>query len=290
MAVSDFSWPATCNVVEDLGAIPLFVDVDKDTYNMSSKDLSKRINSGVKAVIFVDALGNPSGIDRIKEITTSYGIPLIQDSACGIGSASSECKVGAISDFTCYSFHPRKLVTTGEGGAILTNNDVYAEWLGIKLACGMTRDVSGDIEFVDFGYNYRLSELQALMGRIQLKKLDEITESRNDVAREYTNGLEPMGFRSQRVSPEAYHNKQSVVLTVPTGINRDTLIDCLRARGIESTLGTYCLSNTTYYRKKYKDVQKNALWLQQNTITLPCYEGVDVGTVIGCIMDFVSDV
>ena len=288
VAVSDFSWPATCNVVEDLGAIPIFIDVDRNTYNMCPLDLADKLNDSFTAVIAVDALGNPSGILRLKEICESYGIPLIQDSACAIGSSVDGVKVGAIADLTCYSFHPRKLLTTGEGGAILTNNHKYADWLAIKLAAGASGIKGRGLDFIDYGYNYRMSEIQALMGWVQLLKLDDVTKARNVIAREYESELELMGFSRQKVNANVHHNIQSLVFTVPFGVSRDALIDHLAGSNIESILGTYCLSNTTYYLKKYNNLQSNSLWLEGNTITLPCYDGLDTGSVIAAIKSYVN--
>lgn len=290
VAVSDFSWPATCNVVEDLGATPIFIDVDRHTYNMCPKDLESKLEdyegNKLTGVIVVDALGNPSGIMQLKEICIAHGIPLIQDSACAIGSSVDNIKVGAIADLTCYSFHPRKLITTGEGGAILTNNAEYAKWLTVKLAAGASGIKGKGMDFVDYGYNYRLSEIQALMGWIQLLKLDNITAERNAIAREYNALLGPLGFLQQKTDDNVYHNIQSLIFTVPSSFSRDALIDYLGAHNIESTLGTYCLSGTTYYLEKYNDPQKNSLWLESNTITLPCYKGVDVNRVVDVIRSF----
>lgn len=288
VAVSDFSWPATCNVVEDLGAIPVFIDVDRQTYNMCPLDLEKKLDGRITCVILVDALGNPSGVEWIKKICQQRGTPLIQDSACAIGSSVDSVKVGAIADITCYSFHPRKLITTGEGGAILTNNDVYANWLTIKLAAGASGTRGKGLDFVDFGYNFRLGEIQALLGWTQLQKLDEITAERNCISNQYANELEPMGFVRQKVYKNVHHNIQSVIFTVPGGVSRDELIDHLDSHNIESTIGTYCLSGTTYYLKKYKDLQENSLWLERNSITLPCYSGVDVNRVVDAIKSFVQ--
>lgn len=287
VAVSDFSWPATCNVVEDLGAIPVFVDVDRRTYNMCPLDLEKKLDDSITCVILVDALGNPSGVELIKEICQQRGTPLIQDSACAIGSSVDGVKVGAIADITCYSFHPRKLITTGEGGAILTNNEAYADWLTIKLAAGASGTKGKGLDFVDFGYNYRLSEVQALLGWTQLQKLDVITAERNFIVNQYATELEPLGFVRQKVYDNVYHNVQSVIFTVPDAISRDELIDHLASHNIESTIGTYCLSGTTYYFQKYNDLQRNSLWLEGSTITLPCYGGVDVGRVVTAIRKFV---
>ncbi|WP_413581362.1 DegT/DnrJ/EryC1/StrS family aminotransferase [Bdellovibrio sp. HCB288] len=280
--VSDFSFPATANVVEDVGAVSVFVDVDKTTFNMLPDDLVRKITKKTKAVIFVDALGNPSGIHRIKEICNKYNIPLIEDAACAIGSSERSVKCGNIADLTCFSFHPRKLLTTGEGGAITTNSERMAQILDIKLNHGSVFE-GGKFDFVDFGYNYRLPELQSIMGLKQLKKLDGIVENRNLIRNEYINLLSPLGFRAQAVADDVVYNVQSMVFLVPEGIDRDHLIIELKKNGVETTLGTYCMSNGTYFRKKYNNVQQTSLFLERNTLTLPCYEGLDVKPIVEAI-------
>jgi perosamine synthetase len=272
--VSDFSFPATANIVEDVGAKPVFADISLDTFNMLSEDIERKINSKTKAVIFVDALGNPSGIHDIKTICNKKNIPLIEDAACAIGSSEKGVRCGNIADLTCFSFHPRKLLTTGEGGAITTNHDVWAEKLAIKLAHGAVAE-NGKFDFVDYGYNFRLSELQAVMGIKQLAKLDAIVKDRNLIRDAYKKELETLGFCSQQVFENVIHNVQSLVFKVPKEHDRDTLITNLKKQNVESTLGTYCLSGLTFYRRRYDDVQHNSTILQEQTITLPCYNGVD---------------
>ncbi len=277
--ISDFSFPATANVVEDLGAIPVFADVSLDTFNMLPEQLEKQITPKTKAVIFVDALGNPSGIHKIKEITEKYNIVLIEDAACAIGSSEFGIKCGNIANISCFSFHPRKLLTTGEGGAITTNNDEYAKFLEVKLNHGAVVN-HGKFDFIDYGYNYRMSEIQAVMGIKQLQKIDEIVISRNKIKNEYVKKLSNSGFIIQTICNKVTHNVQSLVFKVPETVNRDKLIDYLKKHEIETTLGTYCLSGTSYYKEKYNNVQPNAKYLQENTITFPCYEDVSVEQVI----------
>lgn len=281
--VSDFSFPASANVVEDVGAKTVFADVSLKTFNMLPEDLERKITNKTKAVIFVDALGNPSGIHEIKKICSKYKIPLIEDAACAIGSSENGIRCGNIADLTCFSFHPRKLLTTGEGGAITTNNSEYALQLDIKLNHGSVMK-DGKFDFVDVGFNYRLPELQAVMGIKQLKKLDAIVAERNRVRRAYADKLESCGFKIQSTEGDVIFNVQSLVFIVPEGVDRDALVAKLKIEGVEATLGTYSLSNCTFYKNKYNDVQKNAEFLQTNTITLPCYEGLDTEFVINGIL------
>lgn len=286
--VSDFSWPATANVVEDLGARPVFADVSLDTFNMLPEDLENKITERTKAVIFVDALGNPDGLTKIKEICQRHNLPLVEDAACAIGSSEFDRRCGSIADITCFSFHPRKLVNTGEGGAILTDRDDWAEWLEIKLGAGVNGMKGLTPDFVDFGYNFRLPELAALMGRKQVAKLESIVDERNEIRALYVAMLEPRGYNVQTSGSEVRHNIQSLVFRVPSRLDRDMMIRELKAVGIESTIGTYALGSTTYYQKKYGQGPQNSESLFQTTLTLPCYRGVDVKRVVDAMVQIES--
>lgn len=283
VVVSDFSFPASANVIEDLGAIPVFADVDLETFNMLPAELEKKITSRTKAVIFVDALGNPTGVTEIKAICEKHGVPLIEDAACAMGSSENGRRCGSIADLTCYSFHPRKLISTGEGGAITTNRDDWAEWLEVKLFHGAKGMKGLVLDFVDYGYNFRLPELQAIMGRKQLAKIEEILDERNSIRAAYIERLELLGFVPQKIGNGVRYNVQSLVFTVPAGCDRDGLILALRKLGVETTIGTYALSSGTYYARKYAHPQPNSAKLEKTTITLPCYGGVDVNRVSALI-------
>ncbi len=287
--VSDFSYPASANVIENMGATPIFADVDLETYNMCPKDLLSKITSKTKAVMFVDALGNPSNIHSIKNICQKHNIILIEDAACALGSSEFKIKNGNIADLTCFSFHPRKLLTTGEGGAITTNNKKYSDLLKVKLNHGAIPK-NNKLDFIQPGYNYRMTEFQSAMGIESLVKLDKVIKSRIKIKEKYIKLLSPLGFIPQKLQNGSYHNIQSMVFKVPKCIKRDDLISFLKEHNIESTLGTYCLSNTTYYKTKYNKVQPNALYLEQNTITLPCYKGVNVKKIAKKIEKFTTNI
>ncbi|MCP5382477.1 MAG: DegT/DnrJ/EryC1/StrS family aminotransferase [Kordiimonadaceae bacterium] len=288
--VADFSFPATANVVEDLGAKPVFVDVKCDTFNMCPENLKSKITDKIKAVIFVDAFGNPSGIDEVISICKEKNIPVIEDAACAIGSSINGRKTGNIADLTCFSFHPRKLLCTGEGGAILTNSDKYAEFLESKLMHGAKGLRGLGLDFVTYGYNYRMSEIQALLGHTQLVELDNIIHDRQKMYNEYKEYLLPIGFKAQKCDVVCEHNIQSAVFILPERINQLKLVKYLEENNVEATLGTYCLSGTSYYKNKYNDVQPNAWWLENNTITLPCHTNVDVDYICEIINKFLRTI
>lgn len=281
--VSDFSFPASANVIEDLGARPIFVDVCKDTFNMCPKELEAKFSSRTKAVMFVDSFGNPSNLLEVKAQCAERNIPLIEDAACAIGSSIEGVRCGQIADLTCFSFHPRKLINCGEGGAILTNNNKWAESLEVQLQHG---SVAADFrrEFVALGYNFRLSELQAALGLRQLQELDALTAERNKICSSYNSALAPLGFILQHVAPHAFSNRQSIVFIVPKNVDRNGMIQHLRHCGIESSIGTYSLSGTQYNINKYGFPNRVSIFLQDNTLTLPCYKSINTDKVIEAVM------
>ncbi len=281
--VSDFSYPASANVIEDLGATPVFADVDLDTFNMLPSELESKITEKTKAVMFVDSLGNPTGVTEIKAICDKYKLTLIEDAACAIGSSENGRRCGSVADLTCFSFHPRKLISSGEGGAITLNRDDWADWLEVKLFHGAKGLKGLALDHIDFGYNFRLPELQAIMASKQLAKVEAIVDERNRIRADYIEQLNPLGFVPQKIGKDVRYNVQSMVFKVPEGCDRDALILGLRKVGVESTIGTYALSSGTYYARKYADQQKNSFKLEQTTITLPCFEGLDVSRVASLI-------
>ncbi len=288
VVVADFSFPATANVVEDLGARPVFADVSPDTFNMSDESLEAAITSKTRAVIFVDSLGNPTGLTRIAEICREKGLPLIEDAACALGSSEDGHRCGSIADMTCFSFHPRKLLTTGEGGAIGILDVTKTDWFNRKLSHGGQGMLGYAMDFIDYGYNFRMSEPQAIMGRVQLRELDEIIEERNELRAICIKHLEPLGFTAQKRGANVVHNVQSLVFKVPEDINRDQLIGQLREDEVETTIGTYAISATTYYRDRYDTVQPVSNVLFRTTLTLPCYRGLDVEDLCGRIINAVQ--
>jgi dTDP-4-amino-4,6-dideoxygalactose transaminase len=280
VVVADFSFPASANVVVDVGARPVFADVSPDSYNLTPEALERALSPRTKAVMFVDALGNPTGLHAIAELCRARGIPLIEDAACAIGSAEHGRRSGAIADLTCFSFHPRKLLNTGEGGAITFDDPDWAKWFDVKLSHGASGPLGYGLDFSDYGYNFRLSEAQAIFGRAQLRKLDSTVAERNAIREAFVERLSPLGFVPQQVGEDVVYNVQSLVFRVPARIGRDALIAGLRAEEIEATIGTYCLSGTSFYRRRHNDVQPVAERLQRETITFPCYEGMDLERVL----------
>ena len=183
------SYVATANCIKYVNAIPIFAEVN-DQYNLDIIDVEKRITSKTKAILLVHQIGMPADIDAFKALCNKYNLKLIEDAACAAGSAYKGNKIGSHSDLVCFSFHPRKVITTGDGGMITTNNEEYAKRIKLLRQHAMSvsdreRHSASKIVFedhVELGYNYRMTDIQAALGIKQLEKLDMIIEERRKIA------------------------------------------------------------------------------------------------------------
>jgi perosamine synthetase len=215
------SYIATANAIVYVGAKPVFAEVKAD-YNMDIDDVMKKITHKTKAILLVHQIGMPADIDAFRNLCKEKGLALIEDAACAIGSEYQGNKIGSHSDLVCFSFHPRKVITTGDGGMISTSNAEFAERLKLLRQHGMsvndrTRHQAKKIIFedhVEIGYNYRMTDIQAAVGIKQLEKLDAIVEERRQLAELYLEELrgissiqlpvEKKGEKSQITNPLAY--------------------------------------------------------------------------------------
>jgi perosamine synthetase len=192
--VPALTFAATANAVLYLDAKPVFADIDSATGNIDVEDVQKKITRRTKAVVAVDYAGLPADIEAVRRLAKKYGLVFIEDSAQGLGATYKGKEVGALADMTMFSFHPVKSITTGEGGAILTNSKEYYEKLVMFRSHGLTRDPKKlknknaavwHQEMQLLGYNYRLTDMQAALGTSQMKKLDRFVRERRAAAKRY---------------------------------------------------------------------------------------------------------
>lgn len=192
------TFAASANCILYMGGIPVFADIDKETFNIDVNEIAKKITKKTKAIIPVDYTGQVCDIDAIKELVKGTDIRIIEDSAHALGSKYKGTKVGGLADMTEFSFHPVKTITTGEGGMITTNNkEYYTKLINFRSHC-ITKDVSqmvnkdGDAWFyeqLDLGFNYRLTDIQAALGISQLKKLDRFISRRKEIVGKYNEAF-----------------------------------------------------------------------------------------------------
>jgi len=238
--VPDYTYPATASVVEIVGARIVLVDVDPQTMLIDYDFLESAITDKTRAVIPVSIFGNPLDYERLTRIKEKYNIFIVEDAACSIGAEFGGTKVGNLADISVFSLHPRKFITTGEGGIVTTNNDKWAEWMDSYKHFGMSGDQSrAGTQFERIGTNYKLSNIQAAVGIVQMNYIEELLSRRWLLADNYMNSLSKhSGIGFQKINPLGIHSYQSFCVFTD---NRDTVMERMREQGIEVQIGTYAL-------------------------------------------------
>jgi perosamine synthetase len=246
--VPSLTFIASVNVIVHAGAIPVFADIDPRTYNIDPADIEARITPRTRAILPVDQIGQPCEIDRINAIAAEHGLLVIQDAACSVGARFRGQPVGALTPASIFSLHARKLVTTGEGGMILTDDPNLAERLRRQRHQGMSlsdyeRHGGSPTNFESYpevGYNFRITDIQAAIGLVQLDRLPEALKRRRHVAERYSAALSNHPWIAPPFVPEHVEpNWQSYQVRVRPGspLARDELMEALHAQGIPTRRG-----------------------------------------------------
>lgn len=248
VVVPSFSFIATANAVTYVGARPVFADVDPETGNLTADTIKAALTQATRAVIAVDQCGVPVDLESVRSLCDPLGILVIEDAACGVGSSYHERPVGAGAEIAAWSFHPRKLLTTGEGGMITTNNGEWADRVRTLREHAMSvsaaerhRSVRAPVEsYPEVGYNCRLTDLQAAIGIVQLGKLDEMVRRRRTLAARYQRALADVpGLRCVTDPDGGETNYQSFWVEVGTDhpVDRDGLLERLAQADIAARHG-----------------------------------------------------
>ncbi len=245
--VPDYTYPATASVVAIVGAKAVIVDCDPVTMLMDYDAAEAATGPRTKAVIPVSIFGNPLDYGRLDAMRARHGVAIVEDAACSIGAEHGGRRVGALADITVFSLHPRKFITTGEGGIVTTDRDDWAAWMESYKHFGM--GVSTDRESIVFeriGTNYKLSNLQAAVGVVQMRHIDELLARRRALAARYTERLAGHAVIGvPATTPGGLHSYQSFCVFVPS---RDRLLASMRREGIEVQIGTYALHRHPAYQ------------------------------------------
>lgn len=295
------SYIATANSIKYVGAKPVFAEINPDNYNIDIKHVKKLITDKTKAVIIVHQIGMPADIDDFKKLCDEHNLKLIEDAACAAGSSYKGKKIGSHSDIVCFSFHPRKVITTGEGGMITTSNPDYIKRIKLLRQHGMSvndriRHESGKLFFEDhleFGYNYRMTDIQAAIGIRQLEKLDWIINERRKIALRYIQELKDIECIKLPVEKEGYFSNYqsfSIYLKKDCPVGRDELMQKLLDAGISTRRGVTTSHRETAYKSEYKNlhlpVSEDAA---DNSIMIPLYipmSDEDIDLVISKLKEF----
>lgn len=241
VVVADFTYPATGNAVIQRGGRLVLAEIDPKTWCIDPDALEALISPATSAVIAVDPFGLPADYERLEALTEQHGIPLICDAACSLGGAIEDRRSGSFGRASCFSFHPRKSLTTGEGGMVTTDDRALAGRLRRLRNHGSRREGWRAV-FLEPGFNFRMSELQAALGLVQIPSFEEIVKRRRELAAALSAMLEDMEDVTPQGVPRGHrHAYQSYVVRLDEVHDRDRVIEVLRGRRIESTLGTYAL-------------------------------------------------
>jgi len=290
-----FSFVATANAIEYTGATPLFVDIDLPTYNIDWRQVERCLerNYYVKVIMPVHLFGLAADMGYITMLASEYSSFIVEDAACSLGAIYSGIPVGSMG-IGCFSFHPRKSITTGEGGMVTTSNSVIANRINRLKdhgsgATSLTRHENWDPLMVGYdilGYNYRMTDIQAAIGIEQMKKLDYIIEQRTRRARIYDERLKEVEHLNTPVVPigckhvyQAYVIQldpvcRGVELSSPYPEARNRVMAELGDRGIATRQGTQAIHTLGYYQRKYglkPEDYPNALAADRLSIALPLY-------------------
>ncbi|MDX8548934.1 DegT/DnrJ/EryC1/StrS family aminotransferase [Methanospirillum sp. J.3.6.1-F.2.7.3] len=245
--VADYTFPATGHSVIYCGARPVFVDINQDTYNIDPVDIERKISEKTKAIIPVHTFGQIAEMKQISKIADEHNLIVIEDAACALGSQQNEKFAGSFGDVACFSFHARKGVTTGEGGMVVTDDAALAEKIrhlsvfGMKMA--WEREQSDEVkipEFHDIGYNYKMSDIVAAVGVIQMQKIEKIIQKKRVLAQYYNEKLESVDLvQAPNELPGNHHIYQSYVTLLDKKVNRNKMISRMAQAGVQTQIGTY---------------------------------------------------
>jgi dTDP-4-amino-4,6-dideoxygalactose transaminase len=298
---SPFTFVSTANVIVHVGAKPVFADINKDTYNIAPEKIEDVITPRTRAVMPVHYGGQPCDMTAIMGIARKHNIHVIEDAAHAIGAEYQGKKVGAIGDATCFSFYATKNMTTGEGGAITTDNIKLAERARVQRLHGIDEDAwkrystegSWYYEIKECGWKYNMTDMQAALGIPQLKKLDGLIEIRRKYAQIYNRELGKVeGVITPCESPDGKHVYHIYPLLL-TEYSRDSFIEKMKAKGIGCSVHFLPLHLHPFYRQRYhfkKGAFPNAEWVYKKEVSLPLYPKMsedDIWRVITAVKEII---
>lgn len=296
--VPAFTWVATANVVEHLGGQVVFCDIDPNTFNLDVAQLEQIITPKTKAVLPVHLFGLSADMNVINQLAKQHGLWVVEDAACGFGSRYHGRHVGTLGDAGCFSFHPRKAITTGEGGMITTNDDQLAERLRRLRDHGASiSDLQRHLgarpyllaDHPDSGYNHRMTDMQAALGSAQMERAAAIITERQQLAKNYDEAFAGLPWLVTPIQKAALeHGYQSYpCLYQPERIRpesvqsinkkRNDWMDRLQQVGISTRPATHAVHMLTFYRDKYglKPTDfPNAYAANDCSISLPLFHGM----------------
>ena len=275
------TFAATSNMIVGCGAKPVFADVEEDTLNIDPEEIEEKITKKTKALAVVDFAGHPCDYDEIFKIVKKYKLLIIEDAAHALGSEYKGHRMGGIADMTIFSFHPVKLITTGEGGMILTNNKKFYEKLKILRHHGIIKKPekgSWYYEIEEPGYNFRITDFQCALGVSQLKKINKFIKRRRKIVSQYNRafkGIKEIIIPIERSYVKSAWHIYPIQLDLDRlKVNREKIFEALQKEGLGVQVHYIPLHLHPFYRKKFgykKGDFPVAEKYYERTITLPLF-------------------
>ncbi len=302
--IPSMSYIATANAVVHAGGTPVFAEVDAQTFNLDLDDVRSRISPRTKAIVLVHQLGLPADIDGFTALAKERRLRLVEDAACAIGSRYRGRPIGGHSELVCFSFHPRKVVTTGDGGMITTDSDAHAARLRLLRHHGMSipdtvRHAASQVtreSYLEVGYNYRLTDIQAAVGVEQLKRLPETVRRRRELAARYDEALrgQPL-IQTPCVSGDVEWNVQSYAVRLRgfDATGRDAVMQRLLEHGIASRPGVMTAHREPAYLARGRVALPVSEAASDGSLIVPLYNGLTAGQqqeVVAALLDAVREV
>lgn len=288
------TFAATTNMVMALGAKPVFCDIRLDNFNIDESQIEKLITKRTKVIVPVHFSGQPCAMEEIKKIAKKHKLLVIEDACHALGAEYKGHKIGDcfFSDMALFSFHPVKSITTGEGGAILTNNIKMYKRMILLRNHGIFKDKKGKNVMVELGYNYRITDIQCALGISQLKKVDEFMDKRRQVISWYREELRDVKEIHVPIELSTNHSSWHILVVLTRkASDRDKLAVYLKEKGIGVNFHYPAVYSHPYYRKNgfSKTNLTNMELYHRSCITLPCFPGLkknEVKYVVDSIRDF----
>jgi len=282
VVVPAFTYPATGNVVALCGATPVLADVRADTFALDPEHAAAALTPRTRAILPVHPFGLPADMEPLLALADARGLAVVEDAACALGARYGGRPCGSMGRMGCFSFHPRKAITTAEGGMVTTDDAELADRIRLLRNHGFVRDERG-ADFVAAGFNYRMSDVHAAIGVAQLAKLDAAIAARRQLAAAYAEALAGVEWLTLPAEPPGRcHIYQTYAVVVDEGRDRDGLIAHLREGGVESTIGTYALHVLDFYRRTCGHAPEDfpvARSLYERTLALPIYRGMTADAI-----------
>ncbi len=292
VAVPDFTFFATASSVVLAGGKVIPVDIDLETYDMDPSDLRERLTGKTKAVILVHLYGHPADVDSVKEVLDGKNIFLIEDCAQSHGAEYKGAKTGSLSTVSAFSFYATKNLTMGEGGAVATNEDSIAEYVKLQRNHGQVEKYLHSV----VGWNFRITDLQAALGYVQLAKLDEMNERRRAIAKIYNEELSSIELLKLPVEkPYAKHVYHQYTVWVHGEGLRDKLGEFLRIKGVQTAIHYPHPIHRQPALKDYLVLSKklrNSVEASKHVLSLPMHPGLnddDVLRITEHVKEFFKD-